>query len=131
MIVQGVLGINETIVTTFPTIIAYREVNRPDTFIERIDGYGMILHIALYFLSLANLLYFSAFGCSRLLKLEYSRPAIILLAPVFYFIAMAPQTIEQLNAFYQLINYTEIFGGLFVLPLLLLIAKLRKPGGCS
>lgn len=131
VIVQGVLGIEETIVTGFPTIIAYREVYLPDTFIERIDGYEMVLHIALYFLSLANLLYFSAFGCSRLMKLEYSRPVIILLVPVFYIIAMLPQSIEQLFIFYRLANYVLLFWGLFILPLLLLIAKLRKLGGCS
>jgi amino acid transporter len=129
VIVQGVLGIEETIATVYPTIIAYREVNIPDTFIERLDGYGIILQIALYFLSLANLLYFSAFGCSRLMKLDYSRPVIILLVPVFYFIAMLPQSIEQHNSFFKLANYILLSGGLFILPLLLLIAKLRKPGG--
>ena len=131
VIVQGVLGVEETVVTIFPTIVAYREVNIPDTFIERIDGYGMILQIALYFLSLANFLYFSAFGCSRLMKLEYSRPVIILLAPVFYCIAMAPQTIEQQDSLNRLINYSLLVEGLVMLPLLLLIAKLRKLGGCS
>ena len=38
VIVQGVLGVEETVVTVYPTIIAYREVNIPDTFVERIDG---------------------------------------------------------------------------------------------
>ena len=131
LIVQGILGIEETVVTVYPTINAYREVNIPDTFIERVDGYGMILQIALYFLSLANFLYFSAFGCSRLMKLEYSRPVIILLVPGFYCIAMLPQTIEQLNTLYELTNYVLLSWGLFILPLLLLIAKLRKLGGCS
>ncbi len=128
VIVQGILGVEETIVTVYPTIIAYREVNIPDTFIERIDGYGLILQIALYFLSLANLLYFSAFGCSRLMKLEYSRPVIVFLVPVFYFIAMLPQSIEQINSFNRFVNNLVIFGGLFILPLLLIIAKLRKAG---
>ena len=130
VIVQGVLGVEETVLTVYPAIIAYREVNIPDTFIERIDGYKLTLHIALYFLSLANFLYFSAFGCSRLMNLEYSRPVIILLVPVFYFIAMVPQTIEQLTSYNQLANYVFLSWGLFILPLLLIIAKLRKPGGC-
>lgn len=131
VIVLGVLGIEETVVTVYPTIIAYREVNIPDTFIERIDGYEMIIQIALYFLSLANFLYFSAFGCSQMMKLEYCRPVIILLVPVFYFIAILPQTIEQLDHYFRLANYVSISGGLFITPLLLLVAKLRKLGGCS
>ena len=130
IIVQGVLGVEEIVVTVYPTIIAYREVNIPDTFVERIDGYGLTLQIALYFLSLANFLYFSAFGCARLMKLEYSRPVIILLVPVFYVIALLPQSVEQLTSYYQWANNVLIFGGLVVLPLLLIIAKLHKPGGC-
>ena len=131
VIVQGVLGVEEIIVTVYPTIIAYREVNIPDTFVERIDGYMLSLQIVLYFLSLANLLYFSSFGCSRLMKLEYCRPVIILLVPVFYFIAMLPQSVEQLISYSRFTNNFLIAGGLFILPLLLLIAKLRKRGGCS
>lgn len=131
VIVQGILGVEETIVTIYPTINAYREVNIPDTFIERIDGYGIILQIALYFLSLTNFQYFSAFGLSRLLKLEYSRSVVIVLVPVFYCIAMLPQTIAQLNGLYQLTNYASLSWGLFILPLLLVIAKLRQRGGCS
>ena len=130
-IVQGILGIEDTVEMIFPTVIAYREVDIPDTFIERIDGYGLIFHIGIYFLSLANMLYFSAFGCSRLMKLEYSRPVILLLVPVFYFIAMLPQSIEQLIMFFRLVNYSGLAWGLLILPLLLLIAKLRKLGGCS
>ena len=117
--------------TIYPTINAFREVNIPDTFIERIDGYGIILQIALYFLSLTNFLYFSAFGLSRLLKLEYSRSVVIVLVPVFYCIAMLPQTIAQLNGLYQLTNYVLLSWGLLILPLLLVIAKLRQRGGCS
>lgn len=131
VIVQGVLGLEEIVAMVFPTVIAYREVDIPDTFIERLDGYLLIVHIAIYFISLANLMYFAAFGCSRLMKLEYSRPAIILLVPILYFIAILPQSNEQLNLFYRLVNYIGLSWGLIVSPLVLLIAKLRNRGGCS
>ena len=131
VIVQGVLGVEEIAAMVFPSVIAYREVDIPDTFIERIDGYLLLLQIAIYFLSLSNWMYFLAFGCSRLMKLEYSRPVIVLLVPFFYFIAMLPQSIEHLNVFYRLGNYLGILWGLFILPLLLLVAKLRNLGGHS
>ena len=126
VIVQGILGVEDTVAEVIPTIIAYREVDIPDTFVERIDGYLLIVHIALYFLSLANFLYFSAFALSQLLKLEYSRPVIILLVPVFYLIATLPQTVEQLNWFFRLVNYSSFLWGILILPVLLLIAKLRN-----
>jgi spore germination protein len=131
VIVQGALGIAEIVVMTMPTVIAYREVDIPDTFIERVDGYLMVLHIFIYFLSLANLTYFTAFGCSRLLKIEYPRPAVVLLIPILFFIAMLPMSVEQLSLFYRIGNYVVLSWGLLILPLLLVIAKLRNLGGCA
>ncbi|WP_371367560.1 Spore germination protein YndE [Sporomusa rhizae] len=126
VIVQGALGPDEINVTTFPTITAYREVDIPGTFIERMDGYLLIVQIIFYFLSLANLLYFSAFGCSRLLQGEYSRPFVVLLIPVFFFVVTLPQNAEQINHFYRLGNYLALTWGVLILPGLLLIAKLRN-----
>lgn len=129
IIVQGILGAHETISTRFPTIMAYREVDIPDTFIERIEGYLLILWMAIYFTSLANFLYFTAFACSRLMKVEYSRPFTVLLVPVFYFIAMLPSDYEHINLLFKMNNIAALIWGLGILPILLLIAKVRNLGG--
>lgn len=129
VIVLGILGADTLIRMILPTIMAYREVEVPDTFIERIDGYLFLLHLALYTMSLANILYFLSFACSRLMKLEYSRPIGILLLPVIYFITLLPQSVEQVELFYNVISIVSVFWGLLVLPFLLFVAKLRNLGG--
>lgn len=126
LIVQGILGSRETAYMQIPTISAYREVEIPDTFIERLDGYLMILWIPLYFISLANFFYFISFGTARLFKLENSRPFVVLLAPVIYYMANLPPDAQTLADFNKLFNIADMAWGLGILPLLTGIAWLKK-----
>lgn len=126
LFVQGILGSAETAHMIVPTIIAYREVEIPDTFIERLDGYLMIFWIPIYFTSLSNCLYFASFGAGRLLKLEYSRPLALLFVPVIYYLTVVPPDLNTMTGISKLYNIIGMVWGLGILPLLLLIAWLRE-----
>lgn len=121
-IVQGMLGPTETAHMIVPTIIAYRGVEIPDTFIERLDGYLMIFWIPIYFTSLINFLYFFSFGTGRLLKLESNRPIAVLLVPLMFYLALVPPNMDIVSKINKLYNITGMIWGLGILPLLLIIA---------
>lgn len=126
IIVQGVLTPKETAHIILPTISAYKEIEIPDTFIERLDGYLMVLWIPLYFTSLINLFYFSAFGWARLFKQESSRSVTILLVPLIYYLinlASRTQTISAINNYFTIADMVWALG---IVPVLLGIAWLKE-----
>lgn len=126
LIVQGILGPSEAAYMLNPTVIAYRSVEIPDTFIERLDGYLMIGLIPIYFTSLVNLLYFIAFGTGQLLKMENSRPITVLLIPIIYYLALVPPDLNVVMALGKFYNIIGIVWGLGILPVLLCIAWLKE-----
>ena len=126
IIVQGNLSPAATAHQVFPTITAFRDVEIPDTFIERLDGYFVSLWIVVYFNSLTNLLFCASFGVSRLLQLEDSRSLTVLLAPLMYYLSqLAPSIVENFTAG-ELFNKIGMVWGLGILPILLLLAWYRK-----
>lgn len=128
IIVQGSLTAAGAAHVLFPTVIAFRNVEIPDTFIERLDGYLMIIWICIYFNSLANLLFFSAFATSRLFRLEYSRSLIVLLLPLLYYFSQLAPTLEDhfaANEFFNIICMTFSLG---LMPILLLLAWYKRKG---
>lgn len=125
-ITLGVLGADETAELLIPTVMAYRSVEVPDTFIERIDGYLMIVWIAVCFITLVNWLYFIGFGVSRVMKLESSRAVMVLLLPAIYYIVALPPDIQAVMTLARWINYSGLVWGLVVMPLLLGMAWWRK-----
>ncbi len=122
VVVQGMLGPTETAHMLVPTIIAYRGVEIPDTFIERLDGYLMIFWIPIYFTSLINFLYFFSFGAGRLLKLESNRSISILLVPLMFYLSLVPPNMDIVSKLNKLYNIAGMIWGLGILPLLLIIA---------
>lgn len=126
LIVQGILGAGETAKMVAPTVNAYREVEIPDTFIERLDGYLMIIWIPVYFVSLTNFIYFSAFGAARLLRLEDSRPTTILLVPVMYYLAAVVPDYTTFLKIGKVITIFLLAWGLGAVPCLLGWAWFRR-----
>ncbi len=127
-ITLGILGPEETAHLLIPTIMAYRAIEIPDTFIERIDGYLIIVWIAVCFTSLVNWLYFGGFAAARLLRLENARPVMVLLVPVLAYLVTAPPDFYSVVIVGKWINYAGLTWGLGVLPLLLALAWRRKAG---
>ena len=127
-ITLGILGPEETAHLLIPTIMAYRAIEIPDTFIERIDGYLTIVWIAISFTALVNWLYFTGFAAARLLKLENSRPAMVLLVPVLAYLVTVPPDFYSVTIVSKWVNYAGLAWGLGVLPLLLALAWRRKRG---
>lgn len=125
-ITLGVLGAEETAELLFPTVMAYRSVEVPDTFVERIDGYLMIVWIAICFAALVNWLYFIGFGIARAMKLESSRSVMVLLIPIIYYTVALPPDIQAVIAVANWVNYGGLVWGLGVLPCLLGIAWYQK-----
>ncbi|MDT8901578.1 GerAB/ArcD/ProY family transporter [Anaeroselena agilis] len=127
-ITLGILGPEETSHLLVPTIMAYRAIEIPDTFIERIDGYLMIVWIAVSFTALVNWLYFTGFAAARLMRLENARPVMALLVPVIAYLVTVPPDFYSVVIVSKWINYAGLAWGLGVLPLLLALAWRRKEG---
>lgn len=128
VITLGILGPEETAHLLIPTIMAYRAIEIPDTFIERIDGYMIIVWIAVSFTALVNWLYFTGFAAARLLRLENARPVMVLLVPVLAYLVTVPPDFYSFVIFGKFVNYAGLAWGLGVLPLLLALAWRRKRG---
>ncbi|MCX7779796.1 MAG: spore germination protein [Negativicutes bacterium] len=125
-ITLGILGAAETADLLIPTVMAYRSIEIPDTFIERIDGYLMIVWIAICFTSLLNWLYFIGFGAARMLKLESSRAAMVLLLPLISYLVALPPDYHSFVTASDWINYCSLIWGLGFMPMLLILAWRRK-----
>lgn len=126
VITLGILGAEETTHLLIPTIMAYRSIEIPDTFIERIDGYLMIVWIAICFSCLTNWLYFTGFAAARMINLESCRPIMVLLIPLIAYLVAAPPDFYSFTIVVKWINYAGLVWGLGILPLLLSIAWWRK-----
>ena len=125
LIVQGILGPTETAHTIIPTMMAYRFIEIPDTFIERLDGYLMTVWIIIAFTSLINWFYFISFGISQMLKLENSRCTVALILPFIYYLLYVPPNAYAIQMISKWVNYFGIFWGLGITPLLLALAWLK------
>lgn len=122
----GILGPAEVAGTIVPTVIAYRAVEIPDTFIERLDGYLMITWIAVNFITMVNGLFLLIFGAQRVLRLESSRPLAILFMPLILYIAFTPSDFNSLMAFESFANLTCAAWMLGIWPVLLAWAYLKN-----
>lgn len=128
VIIQGVLGADEAARMLIPTVMAYRSVEIPDTFVERLDGYLLVFWTALCFGAEIIWVYFIAFVIGRLAKIEYHRPLAALVVPwLIYLVHLPPdsQTADLIGRWTNLMSMAWSFG---VLPLLLLLAWLRERG---
>ncbi|KYZ78093.1 hypothetical protein AXX12_00675 [Anaerosporomusa subterranea] len=132
VIAQGSLTVAGAAHAIFPTVTAFREVEIPDTFIERLDGYLMILWILVYFNSLASLLFFISFGASRLFRFEYSRSLTVLLAPLLYYFSQLAPSFKEHSAAGDLFSKISIAWSLGLMPVLLLLAwyKNKRKQSC-
>jgi spore germination protein (amino acid permease) len=125
-IVQGILSPKEAAHQLIPTVIAFRNVEIPDTFIERLDAYFIIFWIPIYICCMINWVYFAAFAIERVLKLENSRSVVALLVPIyFYLITLAPdfQTAGEIS---EWVNLAYIIWDLGIWPFLLCIAVWKE-----
>jgi spore germination protein len=125
-ITQGILGWKEMDRTMFPSILAYRTVDIPDTFIERLDGYFLSIFIITTFTELVNWIYFISFGIGEMLRLESNRPVVIVLGPMILYFALVPPDISGYQTVGSWINLTSMAWGLGVLPVLLVLAWFKK-----
>lgn len=128
IVAQGSLTAAGAEHSIFPTVIAFRNVEIPDTFIERLDGYLIIIWICIYFNSLTNLLFFSSFAVSRLLRLEYSRTLVVLMLPLLYYISQLAPTIEDHFAVGEIFTIVCMAFSLGFMPILLLLAWYKHKG---
>lgn len=125
-ITQGVLGWKEMTRTVLPSVLAYRAVDIPDTFIERLDGYFLIIFIITSFTALVNWIYFTSSGIGQMLKLETNRPVVIILGPIILYCALLPPGIIGYQKVGSWVNLASMAWGLGVLPILLGLAWLKK-----
>ncbi|HWQ61490.1 MAG TPA: GerAB/ArcD/ProY family transporter [Negativicutes bacterium] len=125
VIIQGILGADETARMLIPTVMAYRSVEIPDTFVERLDGYLLTFWTALCFGTEITWIYFIAFVTGRLAKLEYPRPLAALVVPWLIYLVHLPPDSQTAELFGRWTNLMSMAWSLGVLPLLLLLAWRR------
>lgn len=125
-IVQGVLGYEEVKHQLFPTIMAYREVEIPATFIERVDGYLVIFWIAVAFISIMLWIYLISLGISQMFGNETTRPVLWLLVPIILYIQNVPPDIQSAEILQMWVNTLGIIWGLLITPILWFIARYKQ-----
>jgi len=125
-ITQGILGWKEMTYILFPAVRAYRAVDIPDTFIERLDGYFLIIFIITTFTALVNWLYFISSGIGQMLKLETNRPVVIILGLIILYLVLLPRSIIEYQMLGRWSNLISMAWGLGVLPVLLVLAWFQK-----
>lgn len=125
-ITEGILGWKEMAHTILPSILAYRSVEIPDTFIERLDGYFLIIFIITTFTALVNWVYFISSGIGQMLKLETNRPVVVVLGPIILYCALLPPGIIGYQTASTWVNLSSMAWGLGVLPILLGLAWFKK-----
>ncbi|MBP2646032.1 MAG: spore germination protein [Firmicutes bacterium] len=121
-IVQGILGVAETTRMLVPTIIAYRGVEIPDTFIERLDGYFFSMWIPVLMVCMLLWVYLAVFGIKQMARLEYSRPVVILVCSLILYFVVAIPNLQTASTISEWANYALLAWGMGVLPLLLALA---------
>lgn len=131
IIIQGIIGAKEAEFLLVPTLTAFRNVEIPDTLIERLDGYFAILWIPIYFFCMLNWVYMACFGASRMMRLESSRPLVVLLGPIVYYIIMSISNYQSVIILNTWLNMAFIAWGLVIVPLLLLLAWRRAKQAAS
>lgn len=125
---QGILGADETAHLLIPTVMAYRSVEIPDTFIERLDGYLLTIWISLFLAAQTLWVYFIAAVAGRLTGCEYPRPLAALFIPLLVYLVHLPPDSQTSDLVWQWTNYLGMGWSLGVLPLLLLLAWRRARG---
>ncbi len=112
----------------YPTMELAKSIDFPGAFAERFDVFFAIFWIVAVFTTICVLHYLAGFTTVRLIGLKNYRPFIYLVAPIIYFLALAPQNIYQVKLCGQIFSN---LGGLAVvlIPILLfIIAIIRKKG---
>ncbi len=126
LITLGILGAKNTMHILVPTIMAYRSVEIPDTFVERLDGYLMVIWIAICFDAQIGWIYFSSAIIKQMFDVEYVRPIVALLIPIIIYLVMLPPNIQAIDKLSSLVNLAGIVWGLIILPLLLILALWKR-----
>lgn len=125
-IVQGILGAEEIAHILIPPIVAYRFVEIPDTFIERLEGYLMTMWLFIALTSFFNWLYFIAFAISQMAKLESSRPVMMLILPLLLYLTSLPPDHQAVLVIGKWGNIASLVWGLVILPSLLGLAWFKR-----
>ena len=112
----------------YPTMELAKSIDFPGDFAERFDVFFGIFWIVAVFTTICVLHYLTGFTMTRLAGLKNYRPFIYLLAPVIYFLALAPQNIYQVKLFGQMMSYLGGLTAIGVPILLFIIAIIRKKG---
>lgn len=126
VVTQGISGWKEMTHIILPTVLAYRAVEIPNTFIERVDGYFLIIFIVTAFTALVNWIYFISFGIGQMLKLETNRPVVVVLGPIILYCVFVPPGIIGYQTVGQWVNWAGMAWGLGVLPFLWGLAWFKK-----
>jgi spore germination protein len=113
----------------YPTIEIAKEVEVPGKFFERFDAIFFTIWIMTIFNTAAMAFDVSIIALGSIFRKVKKITWICILSPIIYLIAMLPQSTVEMNTFGEWISYIGIVMNIFLPPLLLLIAKMRKVKG--
>lgn len=120
----GVFGNTVTSNLNFPTIEIAKQVDVPGSFLERVDTIVFTILIMSIFNSAAIIYDVAILQFRSLFKVKKFN-LILVLAPIIFYIAMFPQTLDQVRLFTNWIGYISAGLSSFIIILLFTIAVFK------
>jgi spore germination protein len=122
LITIGVLSAEAIINTPYPLLEVIRGVQIPGTFVERLEGYFLLLWIPITIDSYL----FTLWGVAQIMmrQFQYSdhRPWVLILAPLFYTISILLDSLGTFKMVSRLATWLGLFFSFVIIPISLLLA---------
>lgn len=124
----GVLGLDTTKFSIYPTLELARYINFPGAFAERFDIFFMIFWVLASFSTFSCYFYMSALSITKLAGLQEYKPFILITVPIIFLFSLVPQNQERIFLYSKYIGYTgiSIIGFNIVLYCIHMIKKRRN-----
>lgn len=127
----GAFSSDELHYIVYPTTMLLRSVEFTGGVLERLDAFFMILYIPIAFTTVLLWHYYSSFLLTKQLKFEEQRPVLLLLVPILYIIVQAVPQAPSAFKLSELISKVTLGYGIIVVPVIWLIARLRRRGNTT
>lgn len=119
LICISVFSKNDVAKLMYSVITLVRVIDIPGAFVERWDGFAMILWVLFFYTTFVNTVYFASDTLGSAFKFKDIKIPIVIVIPLIYCLALYPESIIELNKMISsVVNYFSVFI-LIVLPIML------------
>lgn len=106
--VIGVLGLDTTKFSVYPTLEVARFINFPGAFAERFDIFFIIFWVLASFSTFSCYFYMSTLCVTKLMGLKQYKPFVLIIVPVIFLVSIIPQNLQKIFQYSKYVGYTSI-----------------------